>query len=763
VEEGKRADVCYCRGMAEKHTTQRELFASRPEWEEDDARQGVIATVVMPSGVDRPLDYLVPERLAPEVEPGRRVRVPLGRGDRQRLAYCVAVRCGDLPPQPLKSVIAVEDEAPLLSPRMLELTEWMAERWMARHGAVLEAVLPAGVRLRRRARRNPLLVASGLPPTRRPTAAQARVLAVANEPRSPAELATLAGVGRDVVMRLLRGGHLMEAAPARAAPSRSDAAPAVDLSPAQAAALEAIRRPLCDGRHETIVLFGVTGSGKTEVYLRAVEETLAQGRQAIVLVPEISLTPQTCERFRSRFGAVAVLHSHLTPAERHAAWREIASGRVPVIVGARSAIFAPAPRLGLVVIDEEHESSFKQATAPRYHARDVAEWRARAEGVPLVLGSATPALETFQRCLRGEWTMCRLPDRVGGSHLPAVITVDLRDRGARSRGVISPRLAAGIRWALDGGGQVILLLNRRGFATHVQCAACGHAIRCPQCDVALTLHQPRGRGICHGCGLVTRVPADCPECRTPGLTLRGTGTQRLEEQVRAAFPDAAVARMDADTTRARGSHERTLDAFRERRIDVLVGTQMIAKGLDFPSVMLVGVVNADAALHLPDFRAAERTCQLVTQVAGRSGRGSLGGRVVVQTSTPDHPALRAAATHDYEAFVRTELPTREALAYPPFGGIVRLVVRGVTEAATAAWTEHLTERLRQEATRLPGTRVLGPAPAPIARLRDRFRYHVQVHGPADRRLRDLVRAATTDLATPDGIAWIVDVDPVEML
>jgi primosomal protein N' (replication factor Y) len=639
---------------------------------------------------------------------------------------------------------------------------------MARRGEVLEAVLPAGVRARRRGRVDPLLIATAASPARKPSAAQGAVLAAATEPRTAAELARVSGASRAVVARLVKLG-LLAAAGSVERPVGGAARPAIAherpaaLSPAQAAALDAIRTPLRAGRHETIVLFGVTGSGKTEVYLQAVEETVAHGRQAIVLVPEISLTPQTCDRFRARFGEVAVLHSHLTPAERHGQWREIAAGDVNVVVGARSAIFAPTPRLGLVVIDEEHESSFKQATAPRYHARDVAEWIARRAGVPLVLGSATPALETFARCLAGEWTMCRLPGRVGGSELPAVITVDLRDPGARSRGAISPRLAAGIRWALDAGGQVMLLLNRRGFATHVQCRACGHTMTCPQCALALTLHQPGARGVCHGCGLVTRLPADCPGCKAPGLVQRGTGTQRLEEQVRAAFPDAAVARMDTDTMRSRGSHERTLDAFRDRRIDVLVGTQMIAKGLDFPAVMLVGVVNADAALHLADFRAAERTCQLVTQVSGRSGRGPLGGRVVVQTSTPDHPAIRAAAAHDYEAFVRSELPVRQALLYPPFGSVVRVVVRSLDDRAAADWTAHVADRLRREAAAAGDVRVLGPAPCPIARLRDRFRWHVQVHGPDGPALRALVRRATADLKTPDSVAWIVDVDPVDML
>ncbi len=754
--------------MSQQHTSQRELFESRPQWAEDDARQGLIATVVLSEGVEKPLDYLVPEAIASSVEPGRRVRVPLGRGNRERLAYCVAVRHGELPQSPLKSVMGVEDDKPLLSARMLELTKWMADRWMARWGEVLEAVLPAGVRLRTRVRVSPLLVASGAEPARKPTPAQAKVLAAAVEPATAEDLAKATGASRAVVQRLVKLGLLAEVGSVERVPARPERPGIVhdrpeELSAAQAEALGAIRGAMASRRHETIVLFGVTGSGKTEVYLQAVEETVSYGRQAIVLVPEISLTPQTCDRFRARFGTVAVLHSHLTPAERHAQWREIASGRVNVVVGARSAIFAPAPRLGLIVIDEEHESSFKQATAPRYHARDVAEWIARAEGVPLVLGSATPSLETFARCLSGEWRMCRMAERVGGGQLPPVITVDLRERGSRSRGAISPRLAAGIRWALDSGGQVMLLLNRRGFATHVQCQACGHTARCDQCDLALTLHQPGNRGICHGCGLVTRLPADCPDCHAPGLVHSGTGTQRLEEQVRAAFPDAAVARMDTDTMRTRGSHERTLDAFRHRQLDILVGTQMIAKGLDFPSVMLVGVVNADAALHLADFRAAERTCQLVTQVAGRSGRGPLGGRVVVQTSTPDHPAIRAAANHDYEAFVRSELPAREALLYPPYGSVVRIVVRSLHERAAADWAGHVVERLRQASEGMPLIRVLGPAPAPIARLRDRFRWHLQVHGPDGAALRELVGRATAGLRTPDEVAWIIDVDPVDMM
>ena len=752
-----------------QHTPQRGLFESGPAWEEDDRHAGLVASVVLAGPLDRPLDYLVPEKLAGSVEPGRRVRVPLGRSNRPTVGYCVAVSTRDIPGSGLKAVLDVEDERPLLSATMLELTAWMSERWMCRHGEVLEAVLPAGVREAAGSRQQPhfVLAPPATTPQPRLTPAQQRVIAAATAPLTASELADRSGASRAVITRMVKRGLLIEAAAPAVEQQALPADERPQLSPDQAAALTPICDAMREGRHETVVLFGVTGSGKTEVYLQAVEETLRYGKQAIVLVPEISLTPQTCSRFRRRFGTVAVLHSHLTPAERHREWRKIAAGDVGVVVGARSAVFAPTPRLGLLVIDEEHESSFKQSTAPRYHARDVAEWRCRRESIPLVLGSATPALETFQKCLTSEWRMASLPNRVGGTHLPGVLTVDLRDGPPRRAGGLTPRLEAGIRWALNAGGQVILLLNRRGFATHVQCHACGHTVICPQCDLSLTLHQPGSRGICHGCGRVIRIRPRCSECGEPGLSMRGSGTQRLEDRVARSFPDARVARMDADTMRRRGSHEATLDAFRNGEIDILVGTQMIAKGLDFPSVMLVGVVYADAALHLPDFRAGERTCQLITQVAGRSGRGPKGGRVVVQTATPEHPAIRAAAVHDYEAFVRHELPIREALGYPPFGQVIRFVIRSRSETAAREWAEHLAGRLRRQIEMASDAgnriRVLGPAPAPIERLRDAWRWHLQIQGPDGGILRNLVRRATEGLRVPDSVAWIVDVDPVEML
>ena len=452
----------------------------------------------------------------------------------------------------------------------------------------------------------------------------------------------------------------------------------------------------------------MTGSGKTEVYIQAIDEVLCYGRQAIVLVPEISLTPQTEQRFRSRFGRVAVLHSHQSDVERHRHWQQIAAGEVQVVVGARSAIFAPTPHLGLMVLDEEHEASFKQDSSPRYHARDVALARARLEQIPLVLGSATPSLESWHRAQQGVYQLLSLPERVFERPLPRVGTIDLRleFQNRKSRGAVSRQLHVAMDEALKDDGQVILLLNRRGYTTHIQCPACGHVVRCPQCSIALTHHLTGHLAICHYCDYQIPPPAVCPECRSPGIRYSGVGTQRLEAEVKARFPHHRCLRMDTDTMQKPGSHERALAAFHSGEVKILLGTQMIAKGLDFPNVTLVGVINADTALHLPDFRAAERTFQLVTQVAGRTGRGPRGGRVLVQTFSPEHPAIMAAVRHDYAAFARQELPTRAALCYPPFSSMIRLVVRGPVEAVAQATADDLGRRLRGgRAARFGSTRV----------------------------------------------------------
>ncbi len=463
---------------------------------------------------------------------------------------------------------------------------------------------------------------------------------------------------------------------------------------------------------------------------------------------------------------MAVLHSHLSDSERHWHWQRIAQGEVSVVVGARSAIFAPTPQLGLIVMDEEHESSFKQETAPRYHAREVALQRSLAEGVPLVLGSATPSLESYHRAAAGRFRLIRLPRRVLDRPLPKVDVIDLRNEtpDRQAPGAISRPLRLAMEHTLRDGGQVILLLNRRGYNTHIQCPACGLVVQCPHCEIALTHHREGEMAICHFCDYEMPAPTRCPDCQFAGIRYRGLGTQRLETEVRARFPDYPCLRMDTDTMRKPGAHERALAAFREGQVRILLGTQMIAKGLDFPNVTLVGVVKADTALHFPDFRAAERTFQLLVQVAGRTGRGERGGGVMVQTLSPEHPAIVAAVEHDYEAFVAGEAPMREMLGYPPFGSMVRFVIRGEVEAQAKAFAETLAAELTASIQAVEaGARVLGPAPCPFAKLRGAYRFQVQAMGPNEDPLHAAVTSTAQRLQSPDGVQWIVDVDPLDML
>ncbi|MEX2118292.1 MAG: primosomal protein N' [Pirellulales bacterium] len=760
------------------HHKQHQLFDLQPPaWEIDDAQQAWIASVVIPSGPAGEFDYLVPEELRSQLAVGCRVRVPLGRGDRQVLGYCVRLEYRLAGARRLKPLRQVVDVQTLLSPSMLRLTHWISERYLCPLAQVLEAVLPAGVREQSGTRSVTLLsvpaeAASRLAEIKLP-AKQARALALLAASPSPltaAQLAKAAGCTQAPITALRRRG-LVEAAAQRVSRPIEVMADGVleanlVLNADQQRALDAILGALRGRRHETVLLHGITGSGKTEVYIRAIQEVVSYGRQAIVLVPEISLTPQAQERFRARFGRVAVLHSHLSDAQRHAEWQRIARGEAPVVVGARSAVFAPVPHLGLLVLDEEHESSFKQDTAPRYHARDVAIQRASAEGVPLVLGSATPSLESWHRGQTGKYRLISMPRRVFDRPLPSVIAVDLRNEG-RERifsGAVSRPLQAAMNEALSAGGQVILLLNRRGFSTHLQCGACGGTVRCPHCDIALTHHRSAQIALCHYCNHSMAAPTHCPDCGAEGIRYGGLGTQRLEAEVRARFGDYPCLRMDTDTMQAPGSHARALEAFRSGQVRILLGTQMIAKGLDYPNVTLVGVINADTALHLPDFRAAERTFQLLVQVAGRTGRGPKGGRVLVQTFNPDHAAIRSALKHDYQEFASRELPSREKLGYPPFGRMVRLVIRGPVQPVVRQFTEQIAARLDAALAALGvEARLLGPAPAPIAKLRGRFRFQLQVQSERDEEVRRAVRAVTAELKPPNEVQWIVDVDPLDML
>ncbi len=757
---------------------QKDLFDKQPPpWELDDQREVCVGEVVFAEFPFGPYDYEIPEPLRAAVREGVRVEVPLGRGNRKRIGYCVKITNLPTAARRLKPIAKVVDTESLLSASMLHLTQWMSDHYLCPLGQVLEAVVPAGVRGGAGTReviylQVPTSIVARLTQLKLPPkqARALQILAMAPKPMTPADLAAAVGCTQAPITSLRRKELVVEqrqrvhlGVQETGVVQREQH---LTLNSDQQRVLDAILLPLRESRHEAIVVHGVTGSGKTEVYIRAIDEVIQYGRQAIVLVPEISLTPQTRVRFQSRFDRVAVLHSHLTPPERHWHWQQIALGNIQVVVGARSAVFAPTPNLGLIVLDEEHDASFKQDKAPRYHARDVALQRARRENVPVVLGSATPSLETWHETQGGRFRLLEMPRRVAFLPLPDVATVDLRTQrqGRHRRGAISQPLYQAVQAALRDGGQVILLLNRRGFSTTIQCPDCGHVVKCPDCDITLTHHREGEKAVCHYCDYVIAAPPKCPECGFEGIRYSGLGTQKLEAEVRSRFPDIPCLRMDSDSMAKPGSHERALAQFRSGDVKILVGTQMIAKGLDFPNVTLVGVINADTALHFPDFRAAERTFQLVTQVAGRTGRGERGGRVIVQTYSPDHPAILAAQRHDYAMFAQGEMPIRSEFGYPPYRDMVRIVVRGPVVTTVEQFAEHIAERHRQEAEQLQLTpRILGPVAAPIPRIRGHFRFHVLLYHTGHDELLQIVRSATQTLKSPQNVIWTVDVDPVDML
>lgn len=752
------------------------LFATDvPPWELDAQSECRAARVVFSEAPHGPLDYRVPEHLLEEVQVGVRLKVPLGKSNREMLGYCINVETIRQSPDALKAVSEVLDAEPLCTPRVLQLLQWMSRYYIAPLGQVFEAAIPAGVRASAGSR-------------------QRIVLYPTPKANDETELAKLSPKQQSVIRQLvLCGGsltidQLQKLAECSTGPINSlrdagfiegkqervfeethasplPSGPPLALSADQRLALREIVQALESGKQQTILLHGITGSGKTEVYMQAIHEVISYGRQAIVLVPEISLTPQTRQRFVQRFGQVAVLHSHMSPVERHHQWRKICAGQTPVVIGPRSAIFAPLPRLGLIVLDEEHENSFKQDNIPRYHARDVALHRAYLEQIPLVLGSATPSLESWSRAQRGVYRLASLPRRIHNRPLPHVSLVDLRSQKPEpGRGAITRQLHQAIEQTLAEQGQVILLLNRRGFATTIQCPQCGHVVACPDCDLALTHHRDGGKACCHYCDYQIPTPPACPSCKFDGIRFGGLGTQRLEVEVKQRFPQADVARMDSDTMRKPGSHERVLGQFREGKIQILLGTQMIAKGLDFPNVLLVGVINADTSLHFPDFRAAEKTFQLVTQVAGRTGRGEKAGQVIVQTFSPEHPAIVAASKHDFVSFASQELAQRSQFGYPPHGHLARIIMRGPNLTETEGFAESFVRRL-QTTREQQGIecRILGPAPPPLSKLRGKYRFHAILQTLEAEPLNRLLTRTIADLKVPKDLQYVIDIDPLDTL
>jgi primosomal protein N' (replication factor Y) len=681
------------------------------------------------AGLDRTFTYRVPPSL-PEVAPGWRVVVPFGRSTVTGLVMGVRE---DEPSGPVKDILRLADTFPLLPPDLVQLAGWMRERFPCYLPQAVRAMVPAPVRRMEAPLPDALYPGPG-EPGRGSARQRLRAVVEAHPGLSVDRALREARVSAAVFREAERQGVVRRGAPPLPDLPGSPHA----LMPAQARAVEAVLSRLNGG---SVLLEGVTGSGKTEVYLTVIEAVLARGRQAIVLVPEIALTPQMRERFAARFpGRVAVFHSAMADGARVREWHRVRRGEASVVLGARSAVFAPCPALGLVVLDEEHETTYKQDEHPRYHARDVARERCRLAGGVLVLGSATPSLETAWSARQGLSGWAVLPTRVEGRPLPAVQVVDMREElRSGHRTMFSRALTAALTETLERAEQAILLINRRGYATAVVCRQCGYHLRCPHCAVGLTVHADAHRAQCHYCLHQEPVPVTCSACGSSSIRQFGVGTEQVAAEVRRLWPTARVLRADHDSLRLTGSHERLFYAFRAHEADVLVGTQLVAKGWDVPAVTLVGVVAADLTLTLPDFRAAERTYALLTQVAGRAGRGDRPGRVVIQTYNPDHYSVRAAAAQNYDAFYEEEIAFREALGYPPFGHLL-LAESSHEDAETArVEVERAHALLVRRDTGAPPWQLLGPAPAPLARLRDRYRWHLLVKARDGDRVREAAR------------------------
>ncbi len=737
-----------------------------------------IAKVAVDLSLNREFDYLIPEELVACVKPGTPVRVPFGR--REVRGWVTALAEGSSRTD-LKAVLGLAGREEMISAPVLKLARWVAEYYGAPVETALRTVLPGAVRRVNAKPLERLVVRPGPKAEHAPTlealGRRAPKQAIALEAlRAGGGERTLAGLARDTgltpaTIRAMEKKDLVvieKEAVARDPLARHAVLPTepLPLMAEQAEALATIRRSIESHDPSVVLLYGVTGSGKTEVYLQALQFARERGLGGIVLVPEIALTPQTVDRFRARFGeGVAVLHSALSDGERHDEWHRIRDGRAPIVVGARSALFAPVPNLGLIVVDEEHEPTYKQDEAPRYHARDVAVMRGRLEHCAVVLGSATPSLESWCNAQSGKYGLATLPHRVDHRTMPVVRVVDMRVEAEREgkAHLFSRDLVVAMQDRLARAEQTILFLNRRGFSTSLICPACGYVAKCAHCSVSLVFHRRAGRMRCHMCGADTEAPARCPNpaCGSPEIRFGGAGTERIEDILRRLFPRARVARMDADTMDTKDAYRRVLGDFRVGEIDILLGTQMIAKGLDFPNVTLVGVIQADVALHRPDFRAGERTFQLLTQVAGRAGRGDVSGEVIVQTYTPFHPAVMAAAALDFDGFAAEELKARRELSYPPYARLALVTVRGADEVRVSEAADGFVRLLAPRLS--PKVIVAGPTPAPLARLKGLYRYQVLLRSPTAGALIGPLRETLAQFAWPKDITAILDMDAVSVL
>jgi primosomal protein N' (replication factor Y) len=737
--------------------------------------------VAVPLPIDGPFTYRVPDGLADRIQLGSRVLVPFR--NKIRAGFVVGIGNSECLPDELKDVVDIPEEPPYLTPELWDFIRWVADYYLIPNGLVLRTALPPGSDRRSQpwviltAEARALLARSA---DDQATSLPAKVLRSGVMLRHELEHAVgpewvdnaldqgwarieeriarpRIGLGRRRLPELLN--------PVRLGIGRAIEAP--ELTADQETAFRAIRGAVQDGGFQPFLLFGVTGSGKTEVYLRAIQEALAQEKRALVLVPEIALTPQLARRFLRRLGGgIALFHSGLTRAQRLDEWRRIRSGQVSVVIGTRSAVFVPLEQLGLIVVDEEHDPSYKQEDGCPYNARDMAIARAKLDAACVVLGSATPSFETFVNAQRGKITRLDLPGRYHGGALPAVELVDLKAavKPNQKRAFLTPPLLKAISDALGRHEQIVLFLNRRGFDTFAQCRSCGHVFKCPNCDISLA-HHKRARDLrCHICGFSRAAPPLCPECAGSKLFFGGVGTQKVEEELAELFPDARIERLDRDAIRRRNALEQILDRFRKKEVDILTGTQMIVKGHDFPGISLVGVLCGDLSLHFPDFRASERTFQLIAQVAGRTGRGADPGRVILQTFDPGHEAIQFAAKQAYEQFFDQDCVMRQELLYPPFGYLILIRVEGNSEKRVEDKAVAIGRAARQLKAGARDVTILGPAPSPRRKMVGRYRWQLLLKGANRGPLRDLVGAVQAEgHLKAHGLRIVVDVDPVDML
>ena len=736
----------------------------------------MFARVLPDQAAGRLLDYRIPESMASSIGVGSRVRVPV----RTRLLNGTVIEVlSACEYNSVRDITQLLDDKPMIRPALLELARWMADYYCCPLETAVCSVLPVAVRDGRVSvkKQNSARLASPISEEqlatlsrKAPRQADAlRVLINASGPLPVSTAADQAGVSDSVYRTLEKNGLVVIEAGVVARNPYSErfvANAELVLNSEQTEAMIAVREAM-EKPGQPILLFGVTGSGKTEIYLRAIREAINHGRTALVLVPEIALTPQTVERFKSRFADmqdnIAVLHSHLSEGERHDEWHKIHDGTARIVIGARSSIFAPLENLGVIIVDEEHEGSYKQDEAPRYNARDMAVLRASREGAAVILGSATPCLESWYNAQSGKYRLVRLNQRVDDKSMPVVRVVDLRrqSRATPEGGILARSLAEAIEGRIAKGEQSILFLNRRGFSTSMICEACGHVCQCPDCSISLTYHRAAERLICHICGHTRKAPKSCPKCSDPKIRFAGMGTQKVEEALKKIFPKARIARMDADSMTRKDAYRETLGAFKEGKIDILIGTQMIAKGLHFPNVTLVGIVNADLGLHIPDFRAGERTFQLLTQVAGRAGRGEMEGEVFVQTFTPFSPSIQFARHHDFQGFMEQEMEFREKFGYPPFGKMALITLRGTVRERVEFSAQTLSRKLKAAA--LEGITIGEGIPAPLEKAKTYHRFQVSMRGNSSMLLSRLAKETLQTLTMPEDVFVAVDIDPLHLM